>query len=306
MRVAIYDVDSKIPNLALMKVANHHFERGDNVEMFLPLAVNSYDKIYASKVFEYTPGLYLDPEQMQIGGTGWDKSVSLPDEIESLQPDYSLYDYPHSIGFTMRGCRFRCKFCVVPDKEGKAHSVKTIDEIWTQRDSNFVMLLDNDFFGNPDWADRIAEIHKHDLRVSFSQGLNIRIITDEQAKALASVEFRNMSGKKKQVHFAWDQWGKGTEKLIDEGFNRVVAAGVKLYQMCFFVLIGWNTTEEQDLYRINKLHGMGADCFVMPFNRSDPYQKALARWNNRFLWRNIPWRDYKYGDWQPLDMALPP
>ncbi|MCP4184271.1 MAG: radical SAM protein [Hyphomicrobiales bacterium] len=297
MRIGIYDVDSKIPNLALMKIARYHLECGDNVEMFLPLAINSYDKIYASKVFDYTDGLYLDDDQMQIGGTGWNKSVALPDEIENLQPEYSIYDYPHNIGFTMRGCRFRCKFCVVPDKEGKAHSVKTIDEIWTQRNSNFVMLLDNDFFGNPDWSDRITEVHKHDLQVSFSQGLNIRIITDEQAKALASVEFRNMSGGKKQVHFAWDQWGKGTEKLIDEGFERVKSAGVKPYQMCFFVLVGWNTTEEQDLYRIDKLHGMGVDCFVMPFNRNERYQKALARWNNRFLWRNVPWKEYKYGDW---------
>ena len=302
-RVALYDVDSKIPNLALMKLARHHRERGDNVTWFEPLWATHYDKIYASKIFDYSDGALLDSAQMEIGGTGWDKTKALPPEIEALQPDYSLYGYPHNIGFTMRGCRFRCKFCVVPEKEGQPYSNNTIDEIWQQRNSDFVVLLDNDFFGNPEWAERIGEIRRHDLRVSFSQGLNIRIITDEQAAALASVRFCNLSGLKKQVHFAWDQWGKGTEKLIDEGFARVTTAGVKPHQMAFFVLVGWNTTEQQDLYRIDKLHGMGCDVFVMPYNRRDPYQKALARWNNRHVWRSVPWRDYRHSEWQPCRAA---
>lgn len=293
MKIALYDVDSTIPNLALMKLARHHLERGDDVEMFFPLAMSGYDKIYASKVFNFSEAPYLDPDQMTIGGTGYDKAVTLPDDIEALQPDYSVYGYPHSIGFTQRGCRFRCKFCVVPEKEGQPYSNNTIDEIWTQRDSDFVVLLDNDFFGNPEWKPRIDEMVKHDLKVSFSQGLNIRIITDKQAKALASVRFANISGNKKQVHFAWDQWGKGTERLIDEGFARVMAAGIRPYQMAFFVLVGWNTTEEQDLYRIDKLHGMGCDVYVMPYNRKDEYQRRLQRWNNGHAWRNISWRDFK-------------
>lgn len=298
MRVALYDVDSRIPNLALMKLARFHHERGDSVERFDPLWAATFDKVYASKVFDYSDGSLLDPEQMEIGGTGWDRAKALPPQIEALPPDYSFYGYPHNIGFTMRGCRFRCKFCVVPEKEGHPIAANTIGEIWQQRDSDFVVLLDNDFFGNPEWADRAAEIRRHDLRVSFAQGLNIRIITDEQAAALASLRFRNMKGTKKQVHFAWDQWGRGAEELIDEGFARVTAAGIRPHQMAFFVLVGWNTTEEQDLYRIDKLHGLGADVFVMPYDRGDPYQKALARWNNRHVWRSVPWRDYCYGGWR--------
>jgi len=301
MKVAIYDVDSKIPNLALMKLSRYHKDRGDEVEFYLPIAHSTYDLIYASKIFDYSPDGDLDYDKMIVGGTGSKSEAVLPAEVESLQPDYSLYRYPHSIGFTMRGCRFRCKFCVVPDKEGTPYENNTIEEIWTQRDSDFVVLLDNDFFGNPAWADRIEEMIKFNLRVSFSQGLNIRIITEEQCAALASVRFYNMSGKKRQVHFAWDQWGKGTEKLIDRGIDLVTAAGVKPHQMAFFVLIGWNTTEEQDLYRIDKLHGYGCDVFVMPYNRDDPYQKALARWNNRHLWRSVEWQDYSYGGWTHPD-----
>ena len=167
MRVAIYDVDSKIPNLALMKISAWHKAKGDSVEVYSPLFKNEYDKIYASKIFNFSDGSMLDPEKMEIGGTGYDMKKELPAEIEAMTPDYSLYDYPHSIGFTMRGCRLRCDFCVVPEKEGKPKSVMTIPEIWTQRDSDFVMLLDNDFFGNPEWEARIKEIQDLNLRVNF-------------------------------------------------------------------------------------------------------------------------------------------
>jgi hypothetical protein len=293
MRIALYDVDSKIPNLALMKLSRFHKERGDNVTPFEPLWKSTYDKIYASKIFKFSDANLLDEDQMEIGGTGWDLTTTLPPEIEGLQPDYSFYNYPHNIGFSMRGCRFRCKFCVVPQKEGVPYSNQTISEIWQQRSSDFVVLLDNDFFGNPEWEARINEIRKHNLRVNFSQGLNIRIITDQQARALASVRFRNISGKATQVHFAWDQFSKGTEKLIDEGIKRCVDAGIKTRQMAFFVLIGFNTSHEEDLYRVTKLADFGCDPYVMPYDRSEQYQRNFARWvNHKAIFKTVAWPDY--------------
>ena len=293
MRVALLDVDSVIPNLALMKISQWHKMQGDTVLWYDELWRDTYDEIYASAVFEYSDKSIIDPERMQVGGTGWDTNKNLPGEIHSVQPDYSLYGYPHNIGFTMRGCRFRCKFCVVPVKEGKPYEEHSISDIWQQRDSDFVMLLDNDFFGNPSWRERIDEILAHDLCVNFSQGLNIRIITEEQAQALASVKFVNGKRTLRQVFFAWDQFGKGTERLIDQGIERVTSAGVKPYQMAFFVLIGFNTTQEQDLYRVEKLRDLGCDPYAMPYNKSDPYQKKFCRWVNRKqLLMTIPFADY--------------
>jgi len=139
MRVAIYDVDSKIPNLALMKISAWHKSQGDSVEMYSPLFQSEYDKIYASKIFNFSDGSMLNPEKMVIGGTGYDMKKELPEEIEDMVPDYSIYNYPHNIGFTMRGCRLKCSFCVVPEKEGKPYGVMTIPKIWTQRDSDFLI-----------------------------------------------------------------------------------------------------------------------------------------------------------------------
>jgi len=291
MKIGLYDVDSKIPNLALMKISRYHKSKGDCVEMYAPLWADSYDKIYASKIFKFSEGSYLDPGRMEIGGTGWDLKTELPNEIESLQPDYSVYEYPHNIGFTMRGCRFACKFCVVPEKEGRPNPNNTISEIWIQRNSDFVVLLDNDFFGNPLWEERIKEIMDFDLRVSFSQGLNIRIITDKQAGFLAKVKFYNLSGKNRQVHFAWDRFRDG--KLIKAGIDRCKSAGIKPYQMAFFVLIGFDTTKEEDMERVMFLRNQGCDPYVMPYERKDPYQRRFARWvNHKAIFKSVDWSDY--------------
>ena len=293
-RIGLYNVDSKIPNLALMKISAFHKERGDVVEPYSPLFKEQYDKVYASTIFNFSAKSLLDPERMVIGGSAWDLHKDLPPEVERSAPDYSFFNYEHSIGFTMRGCRFRCKFCVVPEKEGRPKMNSTIDEIWTQRASDFIVLLDNDFFGNPEWRERIAEISKHGLRVNFNQGLNIRIITDEQARALASVRFCNYHQTARQVHFAWDRFND--EKLIDAGIERVKAAGIRPAQMMFYVLIGFDTTPEQDYYRVMKLRGLGCDPFVMPYDKGDLYQRRFARWvNHKAIFKSVRWEDYGAG-----------
>ncbi len=294
-KIAIYDVDSKIPNLALMKISAYHKQQGDDVEMYVPLFKDSYDKIFASKIFNFSDGTLLDEEKMIIGGTGHNMMKTLPQEIEDLQPDYSLYNCPHNIGFTMRGCRLKCSFCVVPKKEGKPKADNTIDEIWQQRDSNFIMLLDNDFFGNPEWKDRIEEIKEYKLKVNFSQGLNIRNIKEDQALALASVNFTNSHATSKQVTFAWDD--PRHEKLIHEGIKRVTDAGLKPYQMAFYVLIGYHSTEEEDLHRVELLRSYGCDPYAMPYDKFDDYQKKFTRWvNHKAIFKSVAWKDYKSGE----------
>jgi hypothetical protein len=291
MKVGILDVDSTIPNLALMKLSAWHRAQGDEVEFYIPLLVDSYDKIYASKIFDFSDGSGLIPDRMEIGGTGYDMRKTLPVEIENGDPDYSLYRYPHSIGFTQRGCRLKCKFCVVPQKEGTPYSTHTIEKIWTQRNSNFIVLLDNDFFGNPEWRDRIEEIRCLKLRVNFSQGLNIRNLTEEQAAALAGVQFRTLSNLSRQVYFAWDDVRH--EKLIHRGIKRCVDAGIKPRQMAFYVLVGYNSEPDEDMHRVEVLRGYGVDPFVMPYKRTDPYQRRFARWvNHKAIFNSVSWRDY--------------
>ncbi len=291
MRIAIYDVDSKIPNLALMKISQYHKQKGDTVEFYNPLWLNIYDKIYASIIFNYSDISNIIAEQMEVGGSGYDLNTFLPNDIENAKPDYLIYKYPHSIGFTMRGCRFNCKFCIVPKKEGKPKPYNTINEIWTNKSSDFIVLLDNDFFGNPLWKDRINEIIDYNLKVNFSQGLNIRIITDEQIKKLSYVKFRTLKNSAKRIHFAWDKLKD--EKLVLSGLDRVISY-IKPGYITIYLLIGYDTTEEEDLYRLNKLKEYGVTPFVMPYNKDNQYQKSFTRYVNTYTYKKIKWNDYKY------------
>lgn len=294
MKIALYDVDSKIPNLALMKASAYHKSLGHVTELYQPLFRDDYEHIYASKVFNFSDGSMLDPQTMEIGGTGWDIKKEMPPEIEAMTPDYSLYDYPHNIGFTMRGCRLVCSFCVVPEKEGKPYSTNTIGELWTQRDSDFLILLDNDFFGNPEWAKRIEELQETGLKVNFSQGLNIRNLKEDQAKAVASVNFRNINNTAKQVHFAWDD--PRHEKLIHKGIDLAAKCGIKPSQMAFYVLIGYQSTPEEDLHRVEVLREYGCDPYAMPYNKDDSYQKRFTRWvNHKAIFKSVPWGEYSAG-----------
>lgn len=122
MKVLLIDMDSTIPNLALMKVSAYHKSKGDEVGFH----VYDPDKVYCSIIFKKNKHkadglrfLYPDAE-LDIGGSGYDLHKVLPPEIESMTPDYSLYPENQSYyGFTTRGCIRHCPFCIVHDKEGK-------------------------------------------------------------------------------------------------------------------------------------------------------------------------------------------
>ena len=115
MNIGLLAVDSTYPNLALMKISAYHKARGDNVEWYNSLC--HYDKVYMAKVFSFTPdyGYYVNADQVEKGGTGYDISKNLPKEIDRSFPDYSLYRIDkEAYGFLTRGCPNRCKWCIVP------------------------------------------------------------------------------------------------------------------------------------------------------------------------------------------------
>lgn len=312
-KIGIIQVDGDIPNLALMKIAGYHESIGDSVEWWQgPLFNNQYSKVYASKIFNFSSLPDGIPGNTVIGGTGIDHFNKLPAEIESATPSYSLYlqgwgpsnqnphkNYPLSaanyhLGFSMKGCRFACKFCVVPKKEGRPYLYNAIDEILiNSKGENRLMLLDNDFFGGSNWKQNLIRIKELKLKVCFVQGLNIRIITVEQAELLSTVNYTNSKFNQKYLTFAWDKYDD--EKLIHKGIKICNDAGIPCRQMQFFVLIGFDSTKEQDYSRVMALKKLGCMPFVMPFNKNDPYQKSFTRWvNQRAVFNSCSWKDYKY------------
>lgn len=300
MKVGLVQVDGKLPNLALMQICAYHEQQGHEVEWFKgELYADEYDEIYASKIFQFSDMPPL-PERTKIGGTGIDFKNVLPTEIAVCPPSYTLYpDCDYHIGFSMKGCRFNCDFCCVPQKEGRPRPNATIDELLINPSAtNRLILLDNDFFGNVDrskgaeyWRPNLERIIELNLKVSFVQGLNIRIITIEQAELLARCRYYSAAFSHRYVTFAWDQYRD--ERHIMRGIERCVKAGIPTNHMQFFILVGFDTTPDEDMDRITKIKEAGALPYVMPYNRRDPYQAALTRWvNKRQTFTTVAWEDY--------------
>jgi len=294
VKVGFLQVDGKIPNLALMQICGYHESLGYEVEWYKgPLFAHEYEMVYASKIFSFSPTPEL-PSNSMIGGTGIDFFNTLPAEMADAKPSYTLYPKcNYHIGFTMKGCRLRCKFCCVPQKEGRPRFNSTITDLLTNPNGgNRLMLLDNDFFGTDKWRSSCETLIEMNLRVSFAQGLNIRIITDEQAAMLSRIRFQNTTFNHHYVTFAWDRYQD--KQLVLNGIDRCVKSGIEPKQMQFFVLIGFDTTFEQDMERITLLRDRGCLVYVMPFNRADPQQAKLARWvNHRAIFNTVKWEDYK-------------
>lgn len=192
MNIGLIDVDGgRFPNLALMKIAAYHHSLGDRVEWVEPMYWD-YDRVYQSKVFVFTPDVDRTFSCEVIkGGTGYDIHSVLPDEIDRLQPDYSIYpqvDSKTAYGFLTRGCPNKCPWCVVPKKEGNIHPYMDVDEIAVDG-RNKLILMDNNILACDYGLEQIEKIIKRGYRVDFNQALDARLVTDEVAKMLAKVRW---------------------------------------------------------------------------------------------------------------------
>ena len=288
MKIGILDVDGhNFPNFALMKIASYHKAKGDDVEWVN--GFERYNRIYKSKVFTFTPDdmtAYMADEIIQ-GGTGYDIKSRLPDEIEAHRGlDYSIYPQHHfSIQFYSRGCIRHCPFCLVHDKEGGIHSVDP--ESWNTR-AEWIEVLDNNFFASPDWRDAIKDLRAQRLPVKF-HGVDVRIMDEEQAEALNSVKMKGY------VHIAWDLPQLDLTPKLE-----AMVKYIKPYKIVCYVLVGFNSTREQDLHRLRTLKRLGILPFVQPFRdyknkrKTTQYEKDLARWANRaWIFKSMDFEDYE-------------
>ncbi len=279
MRVAICQVDGKWPNLALAKIAAHHHNNGDTVEWFMPLM--QYDLVYASKIFLDTPdNPYLPPFAI-VGGSGHRKKplwITLHPAIDDERPDFSFWpQWNKSMGFTTRGCVRRCPFCVVPEKEGKLRVVAEFGDLWNGRSSGLV-LLDNNLTAAPvGHLRKLADdARAADVLLEHAQ-FDARLLTEEQAQIIVTGPFERL------VHFAFDNMDD--EVAVRRCVALMTDAGSHPNRLMFYVLVGFDTTPEQDMYRIDLLTSLGVNPFVMPFDRHDRYQRNLARWCNSVVAR---------------------
>lgn len=281
-KIRIINVDSKMPNIALMKISGHHKAKGDDVGYYNALADIDSDILYVSKIFTFThlPG-YMRAGEIVIGGSGVDIKKKLPKDIEKTRHlDYSMWpECNYSMQYFSRGCINNCPFCIVREKEGY---IRPVEPLELNPAGKHLEILDNNFFANPEWRKAIEYIKKLDQPARF-HGVDVRAITDEQMRILNSLKTRGT------INIAWDN---PRESLYDK--LKLMASIIKPYRIICYVLIGFWSNEEEDLMRIKKISETGISPFVMPYDKSDRYQKDMARWvNNRRIFRSCTWEEYK-------------
>lgn len=293
MNILLIDVDSKIPNLALMKLSAYHKSIGDEVSINkMPAAINlfgdSYDKVYASVVFSKNKSLaddikfYYPDSEIIIGGSGYDLTSKLKAEIEYQKPDYTLYpEIDYSLGYTTRGCNRACHFCIVPQKEGNFKKVQN-PMIFYDKKFKKIVFLDNNILLDKEWfLEIISFCKKNQLSVDFNQGLDIRLADEEIIKEIAAINFF------RGYRFAFDD--SNLSEIILEKCELMKQYKMDLrQQVLFYVYVDSDKYYEDAVYRCRFLKDIGTTPFVQFNVNNEPSRriKHLQRWANR---RQIYW-----------------
>lgn len=293
MRIGLVDVDSRnFPNLVLMKLSAWHKAQGDTVEWWWGLG--QYDRVYMSKVFDetYSPDLSepLNAKEIIKGGTGYGLDNCLPDAVEHIYPDYSIYPdltKETAYGFLTRGCPRGCSFCIVTRKEGRS-STKAADLSEWWRGQKYIKLLDPNLLACPEHMDLLGQLADSGAWVDFTQGLDIRLTNARNVELIQRVRTQT-------IHFAWDDPAQD----MTEYFRRFKdLSGIRDYRkLGVYVLTNYGDGETVDekvenaLRRINPLRDLGYNPYVMIYDKPNAPKeiRMLQRWcNNRIIFRTEP------------------
>ena len=304
MKIGLIDVDGhNFPNLALMRISAYHKVNGDLVEWWWSDLVH-YDIVYMSKVFSdaYSPDIPepINADRVIKGGTGYcihleggkevfdkSKNHSLPPEMERMFLDYSLYpQYNFAVSMTSRGCPRGCSFCHVGAKEGRC-SVKVADvsDFWNGQKE--IRILDPNITACREKRDLMRQYKETGAILDFTQGLDIRLLNDDDIADINEMRLRTL-------HFAWDNPKDDLEQKFRnfaKGFRRKSNIGM------VYCLTNFNSTMEENLYRIYTLRDMGYDPYVMVYDKTHAPKeiKMLQRWcNNKIIFKSCKkFEDYK-------------
>lgn len=222
----------------------------------------------------------------------------------ALMPDYLTdvaeigTDWPSALEhhnplatFTSRGCIRRCPFCAVWRVEGE---LRELDD-WPVRpivcDNNLLACSHKHF-------DRVIDRLKPLHDIDFNQGLDARLLTKYHADRLAELDC--------MVRLAFDHVAYESDFM--RAFGLLREARVPKNRIRAYVLIGYEDTPEDALYRLRFVTGLGIDPNPMRYNPLDTLARDSyvgAGWTDRELTRYIRyWANLRYFRAVPFEVFM--
>lgn len=291
--IAIHDADAahlasknKFPNYALMKISAYHKQQGDIVKWFSAIERDTYDIVYSSKIFDFTEEDPYLPEHAIKGGTGYGLYNELPEEIDRMFPDYSLYpECDYAIGFLTRGCNNKCSHCYVPQKEGDIRPYRTWQEI-VRTDTNKLVLMDNNILAHSHGIEQLRQLSETDYRLDINQAMSVFLVTDETAKILSECKW--------QKYIRFSVYQKAQIRGIYEAAEKLSKYGVNSSKLFVYLLI--KDDERDALERLYAMRGIkGISVYGMPY-------KDMRKGIMPKRWQNVMAQKYIYsGQWRKID-----
>lgn len=246
MNIGLHDAEKEyfkkgklFPNYSLMKISAWHKIQGDTVDWWNPLC--KYDRVYSSKVFDFTPdNLYL-PEDAVRGGTGYKDipvNKELRPEIDGIYPDYSIYpECDYAIGYITRGCPNNCSWCVVPKKEGQIRAYRKWQDI-VRPDTNKLVLMDNNILASEHGIYQLSSLIGSGYKIDLNQGMDGRLVDDLVARILARLDWIRF------IRFSCDQ--RAQIEPIRRTIELLGKYGVKPYRIFIYILVTKNVMDASE------------------------------------------------------------
>lgn len=276
------------PNYALMKISAYHKSIGDDVSWWNPL--ESYDKVYSSKVFDFTPENQYLPADTIKGGTGYNIHSVLPDEIEAMFPDYSIYpECDYAIGYITRGCPNKCRWCVVPEKEGDIKPYRAWQEL-VRPDSNKLILMDNNILACEYGISQLESLADSGYKIDLNQGMDARLVDDRIAYILSRLKWIRF------IRFSCDTTAQIS--AIKNAAGLLINYGIKPYRLFIYLLVTKDI--ENATYRVEQLKKIKGITLYAQAERNERMgivpNKQQLEFSQRYIYsgvfRNETWHEY--------------
>ena len=288
----------KYPPLGLMKISTWHKNKGDTVfylhgDSWIGLDFNP-DIIYVTSLFTWDLPQVIQviksfkkrfpTSEIKVGGvaatampdkikreTGIYPHIGIIPEVDSCTPDYAMSDETknseESLGFTTRGCPWKCRYCVVRMLEPKYYEIKGWESCIDTSKPKIILFDNNIVRASKKHFNSVMRIlEEQNKQVDFNSGFDCKLLTKDHVAQIVKLRI-------KTIRLAFDKLEQ--EKPLVASVDLFKEQGINPDRIRVYVLYNYNDDLEEAKYRADKVIALGCKPFVMRYKPLDWLKKEM-------------------------------